>query len=103
MLIFNIFVITEYYFLFQNKVNEGQLSKTIFPIRPYHTYFTEVYWTDEALIIKKEDVTRWEIDWAWLYGKLPEGKYRIGKEITDFRATGDYDTEIYYAEFEIVE
>ena len=66
-------------------------------------YFAEVYWTDEALLIKKEDVTRWEIDWAWLYGKLPEGKYRIGKEITDFRATGDYDTEIYYAEFEIVE
>ena len=66
-------------------------------------YLAEVYWTDEALLIKKEDVTRWAINWEWLYGKLAEGKYRIGKEITDFRATGDYDTEIYYAEFEIVE
>ena len=27
----------------------------------------------------------------------------IGKEITDFRDTGDYDTAICYAEFEIVE
>ena len=27
----------------------------------------------------------------------------IGKEITDFRDPGDYDTEICYAEFEIAE
>ena len=65
--------------------------------------FAEVCWTEEALLIVKDSVTEWEVNWEWLYGKLPEGKYRVGKEITDFRATGDYDTAIYYAEFEIVE
>ena len=48
-----------------------------------------------------EATTVWEIDWNWLYGELPAGKYRIGKEIMDFRGTGDYDTSIYFAEFEI--
>ena len=28
---------------------------------------------------------------------------RIGKEIMDFRGAGDYDTSIYYAEFEIIQ
>ena len=55
----------------------------------------------EAWIINKNDTTSWDIDWAWLYGELPAGKYRIGKVITNFRDTGDYDTEIAYAEFEI--
>lgn len=31
----------------------------------------------------------------------PAGKYRIGKEIMDFRSTGDYDTNTYYANFEV--
>lgn len=63
----------------------------------------EVYWTEEVWLIPKDRVTEWEVNWEWLYGKLSEGKYRIGKEITDFRDTGDYDTAIYYAEFEIAE
>lgn len=47
------------------------------------------------------DSCEWEVNWELLYGVLAEGKYRIGKEITDFRDTGDYDSAIYYAEFEI--
>ncbi len=47
------------------------------------------------------DSCEWDVNWEWLYGVLAEGKYRIGKEITDFRDTGDYDSAIYYAEFEI--
>ena len=58
-------------------------------------------WTEEAWMIPMEATTVWEIDWNWLYGELPAGKYRIGKEIMDFRGTGDYDTSIYFAEFEI--
>ena len=52
-------------------------------------------------MIPKDNVTEWEIDWEWLYGTLPTGKYRLGKEIMDFRGPGDYDTQIIYAEFEI--
>ena len=62
----------------------------------------EVCWTDEAWIISKDSVTEWEVNWEWLYGELSEGKYRIGKEIMNFRGTGDYDKAIYFAEFEIL-
>lgn len=48
-------------------------------------------WTEEALIIPENDTICWEIDWAWLYGSQPDGIYRIGKEIMDFRGTGDFD------------
>ncbi len=63
----------------------------------------EPMWTQEAWTIPINDTCEWKVNWEWLYGQLPEGKYRIGKEITDFRGTGDYDATIYYAEFEITE
>ena len=56
-------------------------------------------WTDEAWMIPADDKVEWEVNWEWLYGELPAGKYRIGKEITDFRASGDFDKAIYFAEF----
>jgi hypothetical protein len=63
----------------------------------------ETGWNDIAWIISKGETVEWEINWEWLYGKLPVGKYRIGKEIMDFRDTGDFDKAIYFAEFEITE
>ena len=56
---------------------------------------------DIAYILRKGSSRIWRIKWSNLYGDLPDGKYRIGKRITDFRGTGDYDTRIYYAGFEI--
>ena len=64
-----------------------------------HEY--DIGWTLEAWIIEKESTTTWDVDWEGLYGELPSGKYRIGKEIMNFRDTGDYDIEIVYAEFRI--
>ncbi len=61
----------------------------------------EIGWDDLAWIIPMEDMVEWEINWEWLYGAVPKGKYRIGKEITDFRETGDYDKAVYFVEFEI--
>lgn len=61
----------------------------------------DLAWTMEAWIIPMNDTCEWEVNWEWLYGQLPEGKYRIAKEIMDFRETGDYDQLIHYAEFEI--
>lgn len=43
------------------------------------------------------------INWEYLYGQLPAGTYRIGKEVLDYRAPGDYDTQNYYAVFVISE
>lgn len=62
----------------------------------------EVCWDAVAWIIPMNDTVEWEVDWEWLYGSLEPGHYRIGKEIMDFRGTGDYDKEMYYAEFAIV-
>jgi hypothetical protein len=43
----------------------------------------------------------WSVSWETLYGSLPTGQYRIGKEIMDFRAGGDYDEYNYYAVFTV--
>lgn len=61
----------------------------------------EIGWTAEAWIIQKDGTTTWDVNWEWLYGALPAGKYRIGKEIMNFRETGNYDIEMVYAEFVI--
>ena len=59
----------------------------------------DMAWTAEAWMIQKGSTTTWDVNWEALYGELPSGEYRIGKEITNFRATGDYDSEILCAEF----
>lgn len=61
----------------------------------------QVGWTSEAYMILEDSTSEWEVNWEWLYGKLPVGKYRIGKQIMDWRSSGDYDTVVYYALFEI--
>lgn len=59
----------------------------------------EVVWTQEAYMIP--DAQNVEVDWEWLYGKLPPGQYRFCKEVMDFREAGDFDKYLYTAEFEI--
>lgn len=58
-------------------------------------------WNMVAYGIKKNDITEFKVEWEWLYGKLSPGYYRLSKEIMDFRATGDYDKEIYEVYFTI--
>lgn len=63
--------------------------------------YAEVCWEDVAWVIQPEDITQWKINWTWIYGSLPQGEYRISKEIMDFRQTGDFDTCRSYAYFSI--
>lgn len=63
----------------------------------------DMAWTMEAWIISANNVTQWDVDWNGLYGELPTGSYRIIKEIMDFVETGNYETNKYYAYFEILE
>lgn len=63
--------------------------------------FAEVAWTCEAWMILPDSTVGWDVDWEWLYGELPPGVYRIGKNIMDFRDTGNYDSKMFYAEFAI--
>ncbi len=41
---------------------------------------TEAVWTTEAISIA--NTRRFKIDWEWLYGELPAGRYRISKDIS---------------------
>ena len=63
----------------------------------------EIVWTAIAYGITSGDITTLETSWSYLYGSLSPGVYRIGKEITDYRGPGDYDTRDYYAVFAIVD
>ena len=83
------------YYIIQKSEKSGWEDVEYLP----HEY--EIAWDAVAWMIKKEDTTTWDINWEWLYGELPAGEYRIGKEIMNFRGTGDYDTELVYAEFTI--
>ena len=48
-----------------------------------------------------EDSVSFPLDWTNRYGALDPGSYRIGIEIIDLRAPGDYDEYNTYAPFEI--
>lgn len=58
-------------------------------------------WNMIAYIIRKNDITEYEMDWEFLYGELPQGEYRLCKEISDFKVAGNYEKENYYAYFTI--
>lgn len=62
----------------------------------------EICWTMEAWNIVRDDIEYWTVDWEGLYGSLPKGRYRIGKDIMDLRQPGDYDINMHYAYFEIL-
>lgn len=60
-----------------------------------------VGWTEEGWIIPADAAVEWSINWEWLYGELPAGEYRIGKEFILSRSPGDYDSHILYGYFTI--
>jgi hypothetical protein len=49
--------------------------------------------------VPSEGKSEWEVDWKWVYGSLDAGEYRIIKDVSDFRKTGDFDTYYLTAEF----
>ena len=55
----------------------------------------------EAWLIPMNGSRDYEVNWVNLYGQLPDGRYRLGKEIMLFRGTGDYEEQTCYAEFVI--
>lgn len=56
---------------------------------------------DIAYLLGKDNPRNLIVDWKWLYGSLEPGEYRIIKDITDFRDTGEYDVYTLAAEFTI--
>ena len=60
-----------------------------------------IVWTDEGWFINNNQDTFFREQWEYYYGNLPDGHYRIHKEIMDFRVPGDYDLYDLYAEFDL--
>ena len=58
-------------------------------------------WEDIAYRVPDGETTIINIDWSYVYGKLPAGAYRIVKKVHDYRTPGDYDTYYLATEFEI--
>lgn len=58
-------------------------------------------WNALAYGFKMNDITEVNINWEYTYGALKPGYYRLKKEFNDFRASGDYDTEVYEVYFTI--
>lgn len=69
---------------------------------PYAAEKDVVVWTDVAYLVTMGGQMEQELDWPFLYGSLSTGHYRIGKSMINFRDTGDYDTQIYWAEFDLL-
>ena len=71
---------------------------------PYSKEFgtdTPVWCGLAYLVNEAPPFTEHKTDWSYLYGTLPDGKYRLVKNIMDFRKTADYDTFTAYSYFEI--
>jgi len=78
------------------------------PLKPVHTpSFQGIGWAVPA-----NYNTGWVVNWEQVYGALPVGTYRIGKEFTRhisrdayddllFETPSIFETRVYYAEFEI--
>lgn len=58
-------------------------------------------WTSEAYFIPLGGSLDFEVNWAWIYGALPAGTYRIGKTVMGFRGPGDYTNRDYFAQFKV--
>ena len=83
------------YYVIQKSEEAGWVDVEYLP----HEY--DICWTAEAWIIRQEGTTQWDVNWDSLYGPLPAGDYRIGKEIMNFRYAGNFDIGMLYAEFTI--
>lgn len=58
-------------------------------------------WDGMAYLVTMDGETEQAVDWDWLFGPLSPGHYRLSKDFSDFRGTGDYDTQVYEVEFDI--
>ena len=58
-------------------------------------------WNLIAYVVEKNRASEMSIDWEWLFGELPAGRYLIVKEFTNHRGPGDNDQYYLACEFTI--
>ena len=62
---------------------------------------TELIWTTLAYSVPLDDSVKWNINWENTYGTLENGRYRLGKGISEQSAPGNVEYVEFFAEFEI--
>jgi hypothetical protein len=60
-----------------------------------------VGWNSIAFVVEKNRVSEVSIDWEWLYGELPAGRYLIVKKFLNHRGLGKNDQYYLACEFTI--
>lgn len=65
------------------------------------TLVNEYGFNDIGYDLLPSEKEEFAIEWAWLYGSLDAGEYRLIKSVLDFRGTGDFDEHYLAAEFAI--
>ena len=60
-----------------------------------------VGWNSIAFVVEKNRVSEVSIDWEWLYGELPAGRYLIVKKFLNHRGLGENDQYYLACEFTI--
>lgn len=81
---------------FKVQISDGEGNWTDVPETP-----GEKGWHQLAYIIKKNDATKFDINWEWLYGELPKGEYRIQKLLQQYITPEKINKAEYYSYFEI--
>ena len=77
-----------------------KLSSNAWTQVPYKTG-VNVGWEDMRINVPLNDASELAVNWEWLYGELPPGQYRIGKQFTDIASDGKSDKDILYTQFTI--
>ncbi len=60
-------------------------------------------WNMPAFNIPTDGEYTSNLDWSSIYGSLSAGKYRVEKEIMNFRETGNFNKKTFSTEFEITD
>jgi hypothetical protein len=63
----------------------------------------DICWSDVHWVPGTQCTTSYEVDWSELYGTLPAGHYRMGKNVMLCHDDSNWDNKTYYAEFTIEE
>ena len=83
-------LMTGSYFRLEKRTEEGwQALPTI----------RDAAFTTEGWVLLTGQTYRWDVDWAWLYGELEPGDYRICKTISLYESQGnetDWDCGVYF-------
>ncbi|MBE6915035.1 MAG: hypothetical protein E7471_00150 [Ruminococcaceae bacterium] len=61
----------------------------------------DTVWNSIAYLINIGTTTEMELNWSVFLGELPDGEYKLEKEIMDFHGPGGYDTHSYSTYFYI--